>query len=61
MSENYHESLTPQENEDSKGIQNTYNTNQSNITQNEMTFEYVDVDDIMFKCIIPLAIFLIYI
>ena len=61
MSENYYESLTPQENEDSKGIQNTYNTNQSNITQNEMTFEYVDVDDIMFKCIIPLAIFLTFI
>ena len=42
MSENYYEPLTPHENEDSKGVPNTYYIIQSNIIQNEITFEYQD-------------------
>ena len=60
MSENYYEPLTPQENEDSKGAQNIYNTNQSNIPQNEITFEHKDKDNVMCQRIIPYGIFLIF-
>ena len=61
MSEKYYESLTPltpKENEDSEGAQNTYNAEPSCVTRNEISFDFKDKDNIMCQRIIPFAIFL---
>ena len=63
MSEKYYESLTPltpKENEDSEGAQNTYNAEPSCVTRNEISFDFKDKDNIMCQRIIPFAIFLTF-
>ena len=49
MSENHYESLTPKENEDSRGIQNN---------QNEMTIDYYDKVSLKYTCI-PIGLFIL--
>ena len=60
MSENNYNSLIPPDNETSKYDQNNFNSNQYNVTQNEMTLQYDEgKHEIWCGCIIPYSVFVV--